>query len=148
MQKITINTTIQVPITNVYNSYLDAEDNKQWNTAGGGWTTGKTSIDATVGGRWATEYISPDGTNNFVFGGTYTEITPNPKIAYAMNPVDKPISPEDRRVEVLFAEVEIGKSTQVTVIFDPENENAIAFQKAGWQNILNNFKQFIEKTNK
>ena len=148
MQKITINTTIQVPITNVYNSYLDAEDNKQWNTAGGGWTTGKTTIDAKVGGRWSTEYISPDGTNDFVFGGTYTEIIPNQKIAYAMNPVDKPISPEDRRVEVLFAEVEIGKSTQVTVIFDPENENAIAFQKAGWQNILNNFKQFIEKTNK
>ena len=154
MIKITIFATIQAPIKDVYDSYLNAEDNRRWNTAGGGWTTGKTSINPIVGGCWSTEYISPDRKNDFVFGGTYTQIIPISKIAYAMNQKDQPIAPTDRKVEVIFEEVtnselnsiiENDKITCVTVTFDAEDENVIDFQRAGWQAILDNFKSFIEK---
>ena len=85
MIKITITAIIQAPIKDVYDSYLNAEDNRRWNTAGNDWTTGETTINAVVNGRWQTEYISPDRKSDFIFGGTYTEILPYQKVAYAMN---------------------------------------------------------------
>lgn len=147
MTKITISNIIKVPTKEVFDSYLNADDNRRWNTAGNGWTTGKTIIDSVVGKRWETEYVSPDRLNDFIFGGTYTEIIPFKKIGYAMNQADKPIAPQDRKVEVLFEELEDNIGTKITVIFDAEDQHPLEFQKAGWQQILNNFTNFIERKN-
>jgi hypothetical protein len=37
-----------------------------------------------------------------------------------------------------------GNQTKVTEIFDPEMENPLELQQAGWQMILDNFKKFCE----
>ena len=34
--------------------------------------------------------------------------------------------------------------TQITVTFEPEDQNPIDLQQQGWQAILNNFKQYTE----
>lgn len=48
-----------------------------------------------------------------------------------------------RECEVFFEDLGDG-NVRVVEVFDPENENPVEMQKAGWQEILNNFKKFVE----
>jgi hypothetical protein len=50
---------------------------------------------------------------------------------------------DERTVSVQFEEVTGG--IQVTEIVDPEHENPVEMQQAGWQAILNNFKLHTER---
>jgi len=47
-------------------------------------------------------------------------------------------------MKVTFASTEMG--TKVTEQFEPENENPEDMQQAGWQQILDNFKAYVEAT--
>ena len=161
MSKITVTTNINATPEQCYRAYLNLEDNKRWNTAGFGWSVGFVNIDPRVGGRWEAQYMNSDGVNNFVFGGTYTEIVPFEKISYVMNESIADIKETDRRGEVLFQENPVvtektprqsatatpheGNSTKVTIIFDAEEQNSLEQQQFGWQSILNNFKTFVER---
>lgn len=75
-----------------------------------------------------------DGSFSFDFGGTYTEIVPLEKIAYVME--------DGRKVGVLFKHE--GDSVRVVETFDPETQNPKEMQRAGWQSILDNFKEYVE----
>jgi hypothetical protein len=46
-------------------------------------------------------------------------------------------------MKVLFDETNEG--IVVTEQFEPENQNSIELQEAGWQSILDNFKSYVEK---
>ncbi|PWK77899.1 hypothetical protein LX99_02784 [Mucilaginibacter oryzae] len=50
--------------------------------------------------------------------------------------------PNGRQASVQFKQN--GAQTDVTVTFDPENQNPIEMQKNGWQAILNSFKNYTE----
>ena len=45
------------------------------------------------------------------------------------------------RMALKYAGIALHK---VTETFDPEKENTIELQQMGWQNILNNFKKYVE----
>jgi uncharacterized protein YndB with AHSA1/START domain len=144
MSKIVIHQIFAATPSQVFESCLDSEDNKRWNTAGFGWSTGEVQIDPKVGGRWFAEYKSPDGKDDFVFEGVFTEIIENQKISYKMPKDMGEFEVDERKAEVLFEEFEKGK-TQVTITFDAEDLNSIEMQKQGWQAILDNFKTFLER---
>jgi len=48
-----------------------------------------------------------------------------------------------RQVDVRFIQHDDGR-TEVIETFDPETENSDDVQRAGWQAILDNFKQWVE----
>jgi hypothetical protein len=50
--------------------------------------------------------------------------------------------PDGRKVEVIF--VSEGNATLITETFDPETQNPIEMQQAGWQMILKSFKNYVE----
>ncbi len=83
-----------------------------------------------------------DGSVGLDFEGTYDEVVPpdpsnssgQGRIAYSFG---------DRKATVLFSKE--GDDTKVTITFDPETENPIQMQRAGWQTILENFKKHVEK---
>jgi len=50
---------------------------------------------------------------------------------------------DGRTVEIKFESN--GDETIVYESFDPESQNPIEMQQAGWQAILNNFKKFVEQ---
>lgn len=135
MASITISTTINAPIANVFNSYLNPQDNLRWNTAGYGWTNDYAKIDAIAGGEFHIGYKSPDEKNDFDFNGKYIEIVKDKLIKSELG--------DGRKVEVNF-EAEDEK-THVTIIFDAEEENSLDLQKQGWSAILENFKKFVER---
>jgi hypothetical protein len=51
--------------------------------------------------------------------------------------------PDGRKVEISFRE-ENGL-THLRETFDIENQNPEEMQRTGWQNILDNFRDFVEK---
>jgi hypothetical protein len=54
------------------------------------------------------------------------------------------MSGEEGRTVVVEFEA-LGESTSLTETFDAENENSEELQKAGWQAILNNFRDYVER---
>ena len=66
--------------------------------------------------------------------GTFTVVEPLKTIAYNLD--------DNRKVVIEFSE----NDGEVTVIesFDPESENTLELQEAGWQMILNNFKKYVD----
>ena len=91
-------------------------------------------------GTWS-QMSSPDvlemlGSAGFDFTGVYTDVVEHERIAYTMDGEDA------RKAVVEFIPVDDG--TNVKVTFDMEHTNPAEMQKAGWQSILDNFKDHVE----
>ena len=74
-----------------------------------------------------------DGSFGFDFEATYSEVHPLESFTYEFG---------GRVAKVNFQQE--GNLTTVKITFDPETENPIELQQAGWQAILNNFKNYTE----
>jgi uncharacterized protein YndB with AHSA1/START domain len=132
--KITVSTTIDVPIEKVWECFNEPEHVMNWNYASPDWHCPKSTNDLRVGGSFNHTMAAKDGSFSFEFEGKYLEIKPLELIHYDL--VD------GRNIFVNFEKT--GDKTKVTEIFDAETENSIELQKAGWQAILDNFKTYIE----
>jgi uncharacterized protein YndB with AHSA1/START domain len=142
-EPITVKATINAPVEKVWEYYNSPEHVTKWNNASPDWHTPKAENDLRVGGSFVYRMepkVQPEGLKEgderagFDFGGTYEEVIEKSLMKYVMG--------DGRAVTVKMNEVE-GK-TDVSVTFDPENENAPEFQKEGWQGILDNFKNYVE----
>jgi hypothetical protein len=76
-----------------------------------------------------------DGSISFDFEGVYTKVQPQQSLEYKIA--------DGRVVKVTFSGS--GSNTGVVETFEAEDVNSIDMQKAGWQAILNNFKNHVEK---
>ncbi len=135
METITVQIVVNESIEKVWDAYTKPEHITNWAFASDDWHAPRAENDVRIGGRFLTRMESKDGSAGFDFTGTYREVESYKKIAYAMN--------DKREVSVTFEEM--GNSTAVTVVFDPENENPLEMQKSGWQAILDNFKKYVER---
>jgi len=133
-QKITISATIYVDAQKAWDYYTKPEHITKWNFADPSWHCPSASNDMKVGGKYSARMEAKDGSFGFEFEAIYNEIVVGEKFTYTM--------PDGRQVDVSFKNE--GKQTEVTVIFDPENENPIELQKGGWQAILNSYKTYTE----
>ena len=133
--KITVETTIAASIAEDWRAYTTPEDIIQWNAASDDWHTTSATVDLRAGGAFCSRMEAKDGSTGFDFEGTYTKIVEQELIEYDFG---------DRTAQVTFKENPEGVEVQVT--FDPENEFPEEYQKEGWQSILNNFKQHVEKS--
>ncbi len=144
MKKVTVDTPINESIEKVWLYYTDPKHIRRWAFADDSWHAPRATNDLRVGGKFLTRMEAKDESEGFDFSGTYTDVVPpnpsNPseraKIAYVMDGEHK------RSVSVEFGE--FGPSTILVVTFDPETENSIEMQRAGWQAILENFKKHVE----
>src|ERR1700688_5306441 len=83
--KITVETLVNAPVTEVWSAYTTPEDIKQWNTASDDWHTTKSTVDLRVGGAFSSRMEAKDGSLGFDFAGTYTKVVPNKLIEYAFD---------------------------------------------------------------
>ncbi len=134
MNPITIQTLIKADIQKVWDYWNEPAHITQWCHASDDWECPKSTNDLKVGGSFVSTMAAKDGSFSFDFGGTYTEIVPLEKIAYVME--------DGRKVGVLFKHE--GDSVRVVETFDPETQNPKEMQRAGWQSILDNFKEYVE----
>lgn len=132
---ITIEATVNAPVTKVWQYWNEPAHIKQWAFAADTWHAPKAVNDLRVGGKFSTTMAAKDGSASFDFCGIYTDIIENELIAYEME--------DGRKVKITFSEQ--NGVTHVVETFDPENENPLEMQRDGWQAILNNFKAHAER---
>lgn len=135
MQKITVRTSISAPIEKVWACWTEPKHITHWTFASDDWCSPRAESDLTVGGKFLTRMEAKDGSAGFDFNGVYTEVVENEKISYTIE--------GGRQVSIIFTQE--GELTSVAESFDPETENPLEMQRAGWQAILDNFKKYVEQ---
>ena len=131
--KITIQASINAPLEKVWEYYTQPEHIVKWNFADPSWHCPSAENDMQVGGIYKARMEAKDASNGFDFEAVYTEIVEKERFSYTF---------WDRTATVTFQN--LSAQTLVTVTFDPEDENPVDMQQAGWQMILNNFKSYTE----
>jgi uncharacterized protein YndB with AHSA1/START domain len=131
---VTVETTVNAPISKVWNCWADPIHITKWCNASPDWHAPSASNDLRVGGEFSTRMEAKDGSFGFDFGGIYTTVVNNERIEYTLG--------DDRKVKILFESTADG--IKITESFDAENQNPVEMQRGGWQAILNNFKSYTE----
>ena len=131
---ITVEAVVKAPVDKVWTYWSEPQHITQWCAASDDWHAPKAENDLRTGGKFSTTMAAKDGSFSFDFGGVYSNVQPKKVIAYDMA--------DGRKVNITFAAN--GNETKVTETFDPEEENPVDMQRAGWQAILDNFKKYTE----
>ena len=136
MEKIFIEVQVNVEASlgKVWECWNGPEHIVNWNFASDDWCAPQAAVDLKPGGQFVCRMESKDGTVGFDFKGIYDVIKPMELIEYTLE--------DDRTVRIEFKERENG--VQLIEKFEAEHENSVELQQAGWQAILNNFKQYVE----
>ena len=136
MTFMTVETIINAPLNSVWKKWTSPEHIQHWNFASPDWHCPSAKTDLQVGGEFHYEMAARDGSMSFDFGGTFLQIEEQKSLDILIG--------DGRKMKVTFASTEMG--TKVTEQFEPENENPKEMQQAGWQQILDNFKAYVEAT--
>ena len=132
--KITIDETVSTGTKKAWDYYTKLDHITKWNFASDDWHCPAAENDLRVGGKLKSRMEAKDGSFGFDFEAIYDEVIDQQKIAYTIA--------DGRKVTVHFEDRD-GK-TNITTIFDAENENPVEIQRSGWQAILDNFKKYVE----
>lgn len=132
--RISIATTVNVPVEKAWEYWTRPEHIMKWNNASPDWHTPKAENDLREGGSFMSRMEARDGSFGFDFGGTYDKVKDHELISYTMD--------DGRTCEVIFRQQ--GAGTGIEESFDAEMQNSVDMQRQGWQSILDNFKKYAE----
>lgn len=131
---ITIETTINASISEVWAAWTKPQHITKWNFASDDWHCTKAKNDLKKDGKFSSTMAAKDGSFSFDFEGTHTNVEEFKCIETLLG--------DGRTMKVIFEETD--GSVKVTEEFEAENTNPIEMQRNGWQAILNNFKKYTE----
>lgn len=137
MPIIEISSIIAAPRAKVWEYWTKPDHIVNWNFASPEWRCPKASNELVPQGKFSWRMEAKDGSMGFDFSGVYSELVDEKHIFATLD--------DGRTWEIYFEDIQ-GK-TKVTEKFEAEQINDLAMQKAGWQAILNNFSQYVEKAN-
>lgn len=133
LEKIVVEVKVNAAIEKVWDSYTNPVHIVNWNFADPSWHCPRATNELEIGGKYVARMEAKDGSFGFDFEAVYTEILPLECFTYEFG---------GRLAKVDFQENNNAASVKIT--FDPETENPVELQKAGWQAILNNFQKYTE----
>lgn len=107
-----------------------------WNFASADWCCPAAVNDVRRGGRFKFTMAAKGESSSFDLGGEYYEVYKQRYLCYTLD--------DGRMVKVSFREVE-EEIVEIYQEFEPEETNPVEIQRAGWQAILNNFKEYAER---
>ena len=131
---ITVTTVVNTSTETVWRCWNEPAHITKWAFASDDWHAPYAENDLKISGKFLTRMAAKDGSMSFDLVGTYTDVEEFAKIEYTMK--------DGRKVKIVFEKMD--GATKITETFDPENENPVEMQKAGWQAILENFKKHVE----
>jgi uncharacterized protein YndB with AHSA1/START domain len=132
--KITVFTSINSTIDDVWKKWTTPADIVKWNHASDEWHTTKAENNVVVFGNFNFRMEAKDGSFGFDLKGDYTNVIPFILIESTLE--------DNRKVKVSFDTVD-GK-VYLIQSFEPESINSHELQRMGWQAILDNFKKYVE----
>ncbi|NND51368.1 MAG: polyketide cyclase [Flavobacteriaceae bacterium] len=132
--KITVQTNVRAKLGKVWDYWTKPEHIVNWNFANDAWCCPSAMNDVKAGGEFNWRMESKSGEMGFDFTGNYVKIIEKELILYTMT--------DGRIVEINFSQ----NANVVTIreTFDAERTHADDEQRAGWQAILENFKNYVE----
>lgn len=133
---IQIQVDVQGDLATIWHYWNEPKHIEQWNSASPDWHTVNVKNDLRVGGSLTSRMEAKDGSMGFDFGGVYTEVVENQRLAYTLG--------DGREVTVAFSQIAPGL-VRVIETFEAERQNPVELQKQGWQAILNHFKEYVEE---
>ena len=133
LEKIIVEVKIEAAHEKVWDYYTNPTHIINWNFADPSWHCPSATNQLEIGGRYVARMEAKDGSFGFDFEAIYSEVIPFDSFTYEFG---------GREAEVNFQQDR--NSTIVKITFDPETENPVELQLAGWQAILNNFKKYVE----
>lgn len=131
---ITVTVTVQASPERAWKLFTDPASVTEWNFASPEWHCPSARSDLRDGGEFSYRMEARDGSFGFDFEGKFVEIAPPTRLRYSLG--------EDRVVLVEFEGR--GGVTIVSQSFTPETTHPIEQQRAGWQAILDNYRQHVE----
>lgn len=138
---VTLQRVLRAPPERIYRAFLDADAKAKWLPPHG--FTGKVHhLDARVGGSYRMSFTNFGTGSSHSFGGTYTELVPNERIAYT-DRFDDPNLPGEIHVVVTLKPVLCG--TELSIV--QEGIPAVIpveFCHLGWQESLTLLAQLVE----
>jgi uncharacterized protein YndB with AHSA1/START domain len=132
---IVITATIQAPVALVWQYYTQPAHITRWNFATPEWYCPWANADLQPGGTYTARMEAKDGSFGFDFSATYHTVNPHQLLAFTLT--------DGRQVSIAFKPLD--QETQVTVTFEPEQQNPLSLQQTGWQMILDNFKNYAHQ---
>ena len=135
MKLIKVESTINAPISKVWECWTKEEHVTNWNFANLNWYCPNATNNLIVGGEFHYTMSAKDNSMSFDFWGTYQKIEIQKNIEILLG--------DGRTMKVTFEPSD--NATIVTEQFEPEQENSTEMQQAGWQMILDNFKTYVEQ---
>lgn len=136
MKLITVKATVNAPLSQVWEKWTNAHHVTKWNFASPDWHCPSAENNLVEGGEFHYLMAAKDGSFQFDFWGTYQKITIEKSLDITIG--------DGRKMFVSFEKS--GDQTILEERFEPENENSEELQQAGWQAILDNFKQYAESS--
>jgi uncharacterized protein YndB with AHSA1/START domain len=140
---ITTQVVVKATLAKAWDCYTNPKHITQWTFASDDWHCPSSTNDLQEGGLFSTRMEAKDGSFGFDMGGFYTLVDNQKQINYTMSSIEDANKEDTRHAEVYFKSID-DETTEVTVIFEPENENPTEMQQGGWQAILNNYKKHTE----
>lgn len=134
-EKIKVKTKVHISAKKAWEFWTKPEHIKKWYFGSDDWHTPFAENNLSPGGKFLFRMEAKDGSAGFDFTGSYDIIEPHKHIAYTL--VD------GRKVDIKF--VEKNDITEITEVFDMENELSKEAQQQGWQSLLNHFKAYVEE---
>lgn len=134
MTKIKVEAEVRADLEKVWKFYTQGEHIVNWNFASEDWCCPAANVELKSGGKYHARMEAKDGSFGFDFEAIIDDVIPLEKLSYTML--------DGRKAEILISKTANG--TYVSVEFEAETENPIEMQKAGWQAILNSFKNYTE----
>lgn len=132
--EVTVQTTINAPVEKVWKLWSEPQHIMGWCNASDDWHAPYADNDLRAGGNFKTTMAAKDGSMQFDFGGTYSNVKEHELIEYALG--------DGRKVKIEFSGN--GDQTTITETFDTEKTHPVEMQRDGWQAILDNFKKYTE----
>ena len=134
-EPIIITAQIKASLPQVWEAYTQPQHIVHWNFADASWHCPSAENDLRVGGTYNARMEAKDGSAGFNFEAVYTRVEPEKGFEYVFGD----------RSAIISMEALNTRLTSITIQFDPEQIHPIEMQRAGWQMILNNCKQYIEQ---
>ncbi len=134
MERISVQTSVQSDLEKVWEYWTNPEHITKWNFASDEWCCPKAINNLKPNGKFSWRMEAKDGSMGFDFEGTYENIVGHKFISYRLS--------DNRKVDIKFTQN--GNEVEVSESFDAGGTNSDEQQRAGWQAILENFKEYLE----
>lgn len=136
LPSVTVSVLVDASPEQAWNAFTTPEAITRWNFASPDWHCPRAENELREGGSFSYRMEARDQSFGFDFAGRFLTVSPPNELHYSLGP--------EREVIVQFTRE--GKQTRVSESFTPEGTHSLEQQRAGWQAILDNYKQYVEST--